>query len=523
MKENLKKLLVGVLAFCFIFSSFLVNSPSLAETTAPKNAAALKTTKNYIDVLSAMPGPTSLSATVSGTKVKLKWGADPSGLQDGYAIFQCSTYSSEPTSYPCGFRWDSGGTIPGSKRYWLPTKRLKTTSGKSCTIDLKKKGTYFLICISYLGSPTKTISGNSKGVVVKVTGAKEEEEEEEEEPTGKGKNYALVIGEQHHLGVDQYGYYEIDNCYRNANDAANLTAMLKKVKGSSGNKWTVTKKVDVTYNGIKSAIKSAFKKATKNDICLFFIATHGNSDGDGELAMPFLGSAYSRTDIQDYLYDSKRLLPFDTLASWLKSYCKGKVLVLIQSCGAGSAIYSPGEENGIQVRSASGSAIAADLALENELTDDGAKVNGTLKMNTLKDNFDPEKFVNQAVNAFRKADEVIFDEELTDNSGVGAMRTSKFYVLAASRHHEESWGFEGGGAGYNLFTQWLIDGVGSKKKSPADVNPKNKKLTLKEMFNYIHKFDYYTYYDQYTKQYETLVQHVQVYPKNSSFVMFYWK
>ena len=337
------------------------------------------------------------------------------------------------------------------------------------------------------------------------------------ETNASAKYYALCVGEQRHLGVNSYGEYVIDNCYRNSNDAKNLTAMLKKVKGASGNKFTVTTKTDLTYDPLKKAIKNAFKKATKNDVCLFFIATHGNSDGDGELAMPFLGTTYG--DAYAYLANPKRLLPFDVLASWLKSSCKGKVVVLIQSCGAGSAIYSYGEENGLK-KIDSNKALSEGVNLANDLKDEGGKSNGSLKMNGLKDNFDAAKFVNQAVSAFSKADEAeTFDQELFDNSGVGAMRTSKFYVLAASRHHEESWGYEGvydHSIGYNLFTQWLIDGVGTKKKSPADVSPKNKKITLKELFNYIHKFDY-SHAD------EGIIQHVQVYPKNSSFVVFYWK
>ncbi|MCR4876208.1 MAG: Ig-like domain-containing protein, partial [Clostridiales bacterium] len=270
---------------------------------------------------------------------------------------------------------------------------------------------------------------------------------------------ALLIGEEHFFG---------DHCGRNAGDVKQMASLLGRVVGPKGGKYKVTKKLDLGFNDVQSAIKSAFGSATEKDVSLFFIATHGNSDGDGELA----------------LVDG-RAIPFEILASWLKTI-KGKVIVILESCGAGSAIYDPEEQNNAAV----------------------------LKANAAKEEAASKAFVSAAVRAFSAA-----DPGVAANS-TGDLRDKKFYVLAAARHHEMSWGMESMyGEPYNYFTKWLVEGVGTASQSPADTD-KNRRITLTELFNYISRVgDSYPF----ESAEETYYQHVQRYPVGSTYQLFRFK
>ena len=92
------------------------------------------------------------------------------------------------------------------------------------------------------------------------------------------------------------------------------------------------------------------------------------------------------------------------------------------------------------------------------------------------------------------------------------LRTEKFYVLAAARHHEMSWGVEDENPG-NYFIKWLIEGIGKRGNSPADTSPKNRVFTLEELFSYIKRYNTYAFF----YEGKTYNQHVQRYPKSSRY------
>ena len=164
----------------------------------------------------------------------------------------------------------------------------------------------------------------------------------------------------------------------------------------------------------------------------------------------------------------------------------GKVIVILESCGSGSAIY---EENGTRKR--------------------GAKTEDDLS----------EDFVQAAVKAFAKADPGIVTSLETNSESnrksTGVFRQPKFYVLAAAKHQEESWGYNNEWPDpanpdpVNLFTMWLIEGIGIKGNSPADDAPQDGVLTLNELYKYILSVE--------------RKQHVQVYPEGSDQAIFLLK
>ncbi len=552
---------------------------SLALAGGGKNAVAkgkMETKGAKVYITSSLYGPTNLKAKVTGTKVKLTWNAESVGTPDGYAIFQTKHLTSAPSSLPYGFYWN------GTDGYkWVPNKLLKKTTSTSCTIDLKKKGTYYLIAISYSGSPSSTISSHSAGIVVKITSSASTTASKPTVTTGKAndisessakasftveknggkkvtdagiqygyskddvhkKSYgslgtkkgtytvkisglkagkkvyyrayakngsgtaygswktfttaqssvsdtkyrALLIGEKTFIRMNQYYELYLDTASRNESDANNMASMLGRVKGPSGAKYQVTKKINQSYSEIRSLIINTFKDTTDSDVSLFFIASHGNSDGDGELEMPYKGKVDDTGYLQEYL--KKDSLPFSTLASWLKQYVKGKVIVILESCGAGSAIYSYDEQNGLH----------SIIGYEEKKGQNGDAA--------------ARKIASKAIQAFQAADPGVVEPNST-----GDLRSSKFYVLAASRHHEMSWGYEGWYDSQNYFTKWLIDGVGKSGNSPADISPKDSYVTLTELFNYISKTgDHYPFT---TSDGKTYYQHVQRYPVGSNYKLF---
>lgn len=299
---------------------------------------------------------------------------------------------------------------------------------------------------------------------------------------------ALLIGETKFLRHDEDGNAYISVANRNVNDVNNMITMLGKVCGPTGEKFQVTKKVNIGRDRIQSTIQSAFAGTMDHDVSLFFIATHGKTEGDGDLEMPFRfvhEQGYEFVDEVPGFYDyqdaylRKQYLDFSTLAGWLSGMVNGKVIVILESCSAGSAIYA--ESNGAK----------RDTKTEEELSED---------------------FVQEAVKAFAKADPGIITAPEPDafRKTTGDLRQPKFYVLAAAKHGEDSWGYGNDQPNpVNLFTMWLIEGVGVKGNSPADKNPKDNILILDELYNYITGVQ--------------RKQHVQVYPENSNQAIFLLK
>ena len=96
---------------------------------------------------------------------------------------------------------------------------------------------------------------------------------------------ALVIGERTFLR----GKPEERVVRRNVGDANEMTSMLKRVYGPLGTKYSVNQRINLSRSEIENQIQSTFADTMDQDVSLFFIATHGNELGDGDLEMPYLG------------------------------------------------------------------------------------------------------------------------------------------------------------------------------------------------------------------------------------------
>ena len=284
------------------------------------------------------------------------------------------------------------------------------------------------------------------------------------------KYRALLIGEYRFpKGVEEDGDTV---AARMKGDVLQMKKLLSSVKGGKGGKYTVTAKYNRTNSQIHSLIKSTFKNAKSTDVSLFFISTHGrvNEPKSSAWAGALLTTNSKGTKL-DYLQ-------LGTLASWLKAV-PGKVIVIISSCSAGSAICNNGKIQGFVSNG------AGDLAA----------------------------FDDAVIQAFSAADEYVNDGAASNG---GPFRKNKFYVLTASKHNETSWGWESyddsASKSYNFMSFYMRAGVTGKK--PADTNH-NKKITLKELYTYTRKQCISK-----CKREGLPAQHVMVYPSNSSFVIF---
>ena len=255
-------------------------------------------------------------------------------------------------------------------------------------------------------------------------------------------------------------------------DISLMKSMLKNVKGAAGFSWTVTSKTNRTALQIHSDINAAFAGAQEGDVSLFYISTHGNEElsfaGDWPEYVGYL-MAYPNYDYTNW-YD-RYTLTLGTLAEWLKAV-PGQVIVIIDSCGSGAAIY-------------------------------GAKSNAAA--------YTPERFDKSVVNAFEAQDQGVLSAGLSEGAFVVQ---NKFYVLTSAGYREACYTKDGK---YSYFTKWLTDGVATKGKMPADSN-KNKLTTLNELYKYIKKLG-----DKTTVAKGSAKQHVQVYPSGSGFGLFYRK
>lgn len=272
---------------------------------------------------------------------------------------------------------------------------------------------------------------------------------------------ALLIGEERFAG---------DYCPRNRSDVTAMADMLGSVRGLYGGRYSVTKKYDLSTSQILKAIRNTFSAADADDVSLFFIATHGDVVETGENA----GTLITCPDDK---------LKFKDLAAALKAV-PGKVIVILESCGSGAAVYANGAPQYEAAQAFDRAAVAAfaeaDPGVEAAVPR-GGLTSGGIRSNT------------------------------------GELRVeNKFYVLAASDYQELSWGMENDYDHFNFFTMWLTDGIGTAGHMLADTD-KNGQVTLHELYSYIAEVG-----DNYAIQLKRKLyyQHVQVYPANSDFVLF---
>ena len=290
---------------------------------------------------------------------------------------------------------------------------------------------------------------------------------------------ALVIGEGSFPGS---GMSDLPG----GRDVALMERMLASVRTPSGDGWLVQTGVDLNAAQIRAAIQSAFAGAEAGDVSLFYISTHGDQDIDiGGRHSSYAGFLLTYPDFRYGDWYDCYALTLGRLAGWLAEV-PGQVVVMIDSCGSGAAVYGAG---------VSAPALSAENFDAANLIEERA--------------FSPEAFDQAVVDAFRDLDQGVL------GPGQGAFVVeNKFFVLTSCAYRESGWSASNK---YSYFTKWLTDSIRTKGKMPADAN-KNRYTTLNELFACMKKKA-----EKKTFRYQgvSYKQHLQVYPGNCGLELFY--
>lgn len=269
-------------------------------------------------------------------------------------------------------------------------------------------------------------------------------------------------------------------------DVALMERMLASVGSPSGNGWAVQTGVNLNAAQIRAAIQSAFAGAERGDVSLFYISTHGDQDFEiGGRYSSYAGYLLTYPDFRYGEWYDCYGLTLGRLAGWLAEV-PGQVVVMIDSCGSGAAVYGAG---------VSAPALSAEDFDAANLIETRA--------------FSPEAFDQAVVDAFRDVDQGVL------GPGQGAFVVeNKFFVLTSCAYRESGWSASNK---YSYFTKWLTDAIKTKGRMPADAN-RNRYTTLNELFNCMKKKAAKKTFRYQGVSYK---QHLQVYPGNCGLELFF--
>ena len=276
---------------------------------------------------------------------------------------------------------------------------------------------------------------------------------------------------------------------RNRGDVQLMKQMLAAVTGPDGGKYQVYSYDDLAAKDVYSRIQSQLIAPSRDgDVSIFFFASHGDYKSTTE---QYAGRLWCK--------NRKTWLELPTLAARL-SNVKGKVIVLLESCGPGAALHDF-KGNGDPE--------------EEELADDPA---GSAEIAGAFSSADPGLTVYRSAEIpdTEEADRRLVEEYLQNRvqpngaekgSSGSRFKTEKFIVMTASAYLQKSYSV--GTDTYNLFPTWLTKGAGTSGSMPADTECGNKdgKLSVKELYQYVYN---------HTKHKQT----PQVYPKDSDYILF---
>ncbi|MBR5342838.1 MAG: leucine-rich repeat protein [Oscillospiraceae bacterium] len=282
----------------------------------------------------------------------------------------------------------------------------------------------FLLCLVMLCTLLPELSARAEEIELIPVGEEPGEEivivgeegpAEETEAVGNGdgvtKYRALLIG-QTYEGVE-----DINKLYGDRS-VEMMEQLLENVKGANGGSIEVMSMIDADYYGFYDGIQTAFMGADEDDVSIFYYNGHGVvTEEKDDYAGALVTMEYDYTIVR---------MTLETLAAWLNKV-PGKVVVILDSCGAGACI-----------------------------TNSGAN---------------PARFGELAVQTFAEQDGAV--------SNMGEMLTSKYYVLAAAPYDESSWALSGIGGEMTIA---LTEGAGGRM--PADTNGDGK-ASLQELYKYI--------------------------------------
>ena len=278
---------------------------------------------------------------------------------------------------------------------------------------------------------------------------------------------------------------------RNRGDVRLMKNMLSAVTAPDGGQYKVYSYDDLVASEVYQKINQCLVAPSRDgDVSIFFFASHGDYRSTSQ---QYAGRLWCK--------NKATWLELPELARVL-SNVKGKVIVLLESCGPGAAIRefssldgsTQSEEGPVDNPDMTGAVISAFAAADPGLTE----------YRTSPTPFFPDTAGSAMLD---EAEAGTAGRSYATEGAGNLFLTEKFIVMTASAYLQTS--YSAGQDACNLFPKWLTKGVGTSGAMPADTECGNSdgKLTVNELFQYVYKHTIYR-------------QTPQVYPQNSSYVLF---
>ena len=367
-EQKMKKIFSIILALVLVLSAV---STAQAEAEGPAEARGRKTPapqriviKGLHDVGRGLSIRLKAAVKPSGASQKVTWkSSDPSvatvsskgkvtGLEAGEATITVTSKADKSiretwqiTVHPAATEAITVTAV--SRTIWLksedtrvlqaearPEGALQRFTWKSSNRDVAEVSGDGVVRARKAGKATITVSaadGSGKKASIRITVKNKKAPAFQEKK--ETRYYALLIqnGDYRHISKVLDAKYDVQ-------------AMKNMLKGLS-QPWTVRVKKNLTSGQILSAIRSAFKGATEDDVCLFYYAGHGNEDTEEAYAGALVGVGYNARGLT--LGDAEAgsgsagmdELSARRLAYALDQNCPGKVIVILECCGSGSYVY----------------------------------------------------------------------------------------------------------------------------------------------------------------------------------------
>ena len=137
--------------------------------------------------------------------------------------------------------------------------------------------------------------------------------------------FALLISNGEYLSD------ELDPLPETYTDAAALKNALEGMNPA----WTVTEARDLTGREFVPAMEEAFRDASEDDVCLFYYSGHGGFDAEN---YPGALKGIDVYTLGENFMDA--FMPLKELGDTLSRLCPGEVIVILDSCGSGSAVWN---------------------------------------------------------------------------------------------------------------------------------------------------------------------------------------
>ncbi len=321
-----------------------------------------------------------------------------------------------------------------------------------------------------------TVSGNYPGKAILTVSSQNGSFSARIEVTVQANYRAVLFSESTFVG----GIIQ-----RNRGDVRLMKSMLSSVTGPDGGKYKVSSFDDLTASQVYDKIdKLLVTPSREGDVSLFFFASHGDDRSTTEQYAGRLWCKYKKTWLE---------LP--ALAKKL-SGIKGKVIVLLESCGPGAALHHFDHgEDALAEEQEDATGFSREIISAFSSADPGLSV------------YQPKEADIQGKADSGKTGGKDSAKSSQKKAKGSSFQTSKFIVMTAAAYRQMSYMY--GGDNQNLFPYWLTRGVGTGGIMPADKECGNGdgKLTVNELYKYVYKKTVYK-------------QTPQVYPKNSDYVLF---